>query len=101
MRFSCYQVYTSAIGKRVKEYMKETDYLAWLQRQQLQENTIKVQMYRSGRVEQCCGDLDQHYTSDRMTALIQKLTYSADDERRNRPNPTSIPIDGNIRNNLA
>jgi hypothetical protein len=29
------------------------------------------------------------------------LTYSANDKRLNRPNPSKIPFDGDIRNNLA
>ena len=81
--------------------MKEAAYRQWLQRQQLQENTITAQMYRAGRVDEYCGSLDEHYAKDKMTTLIQLLTYSAEDDRRGRPNPTPIPIEGNIRNNLA
>jgi endonuclease len=81
--------------------MKEAAYHLWLQRQQLQENTINTQMYRADRVEQYCGNLDEHYSKDRMAAVLQMLTYSTDDERRKRPNPTPIPIDGNLRSNLA
>ena len=32
---------------------------------------------------------------------IQALTYSTNDKRHNRPNPSKIPIDGDICNNLA
>jgi hypothetical protein len=81
--------------------MKEAAYQLWLQRQQLQDKTIDTQMYRADRVEQYCGSLDEHYSKDRMAALLQTLAYSTDDERRKRPNPTAIPIDGNLRSNLA
>jgi len=86
---------------RIGEAMKEAAYRVWLERQHLQENTINAQMYRASRVEQYCGNLDEHYSKDRMAGLVQMLTYSSDDERRGRPNPTPIPIDGNIRSNLA
>jgi hypothetical protein len=81
--------------------MREEAYRQWLRRQQLQDNTINAQMYRAARVDQYCGGLDEHYERDGMTSLIQLLTYSTDDERRSRPNPTPMPIEGNIRNNLA
>jgi hypothetical protein len=81
--------------------MKEAAYRVWLERQHLQENTVNAQTYRASRVEQYCGSLDEHYSNDRMAGLVQMLTYSSDDERRGRPNPTPIPIDGNLRSNLA
>lgn len=81
--------------------MRKEAYRQWLQAQQLQENTINAQMYRAGRVDQYCGDLDEHYTRDRMEGLIKLLNYSTDDERRGRPNPTNIPLDGDLRKNLA
>jgi hypothetical protein len=81
--------------------MKETAYRLWLQQRPLQENVVNVQIYRAARVEQHCGNLDDHYSTDQMASLLQSLTYSAEDERRGRANPTAIPIDGNLRNNLA
>jgi hypothetical protein len=33
--------------------------------------------------------------------LIDLLRYSTDDARRSRPNPSKIPFDGDVRNNLA
>ena len=79
----------------------KTTYRQWLEQQRYQAATIYAQMYRAGRVEEFCGDLDEHYAKDRMTNLIEALSYSKEDERRNRPNPTPIPFDGDIRNNLA
>ncbi len=81
--------------------MKDAAYLRWLQRQPLQEKTIDAQMYRARRIDQHCGDLDAHYAKDGIASLIQLLTYSSEDDRRGRPNPTPLPIEGNIRNNLA
>jgi hypothetical protein len=81
--------------------MREAAYERWLRAQPLQEGTINAQLYRAKRVDQYCGGLDEHYAQDRMASVIQMLTYTTDDEHRNRPNPTNIPFDGNVRNNLA
>jgi endonuclease len=77
------------------------DYRRWLEQEKYDPGTIQAQMYRAARVEEHHGDLDEHYQRDRMQSLIRELQYSTDDERRNRPNPSRIPFDGHIRNNLA
>lgn len=76
-------------------------YRRWLEQQKYDAGTINAQIYRAGRVEEHHGDLDQHYATDRMASLIDTLRYSTDDRRHNRPNPSKIPFDGDIRNNLA
>ena len=81
--------------------MKETDYRQWLKNQDYQESTISSRMSNIARVEKVCGDLDEHYAQDRMPNLIEALQYSRDDQRRNRPNLSEIPINGDIYNNLA
>lgn len=79
----------------------QSSYRRWLERQNYNAGTVNTQMYRVERVAQYHGDLDEHYTNDRMESLIATLRYSTDDERRNRPNPSKIPFDGHIRNNLT
>lgn len=81
--------------------MKKLEYRHWLVAQKYAANTVSAQMHRAARVEEFHGDLDVHYANDRMESLIGTLRYSTDDARRNRPNPTRIPIEGDIRNNLA
>ncbi len=81
--------------------MDEAAYRRWLEQQKYDAGTINAQAYRAARVEQHHGDLDEHYSADRMASLIQSLRYSNEDRRRNRPNPSKIPFDGDIRNNLA
>lgn len=53
------------------------------------------------RIEEAYGDLAAIYQDPRFDEIIDELTYSIVDERQNRPNPSKIPIDGNIRNGLA
>jgi hypothetical protein len=35
-----------------------------------------------------------------MQGIIDSLEYSTDDERTNKPNPSKLTFEGNIRNNL-
>ncbi len=81
--------------------MLKAQYLRWLEQRQYQASTIGAQVHRADRVEQYHGDLDQHYERDHMAELIRDLSYSKQDARLNRPNPSKIPIDGNLYNNLA
>lgn len=76
-------------------------YRRWLEQQKYDAGTIHAQMYRATRVEEHHGNLDEHYDRNRMASLIQTLRYSTDDKRHNRPNPSKIPFDGDIYNNLA
>ena len=80
--------------------MKST-YQYWLEQRDYAGGTVQAQMHRAGRVEECYGDLDEHYDRDQLRIVIDELKYSTEDERRNKPNPSKIPFNGNIRNNLA
>ena len=44
--------------------------------------------------------MDERFKNGTYQELIDALTYSTDDERANKPNPSKIRFDGNIRNNL-
>ena len=78
-----------------------TSYREWLERQGYAGSTVQAQLHRVGRVEDCYGDLDKHYDKDRLESVISELRYSTEDARRSKPNPTKIPFEGDIRNNLA
>lgn len=81
--------------------MKNHEYKQCLELQKYQANTITAQMHRAGRVEEFYGDLDSHFETDRLASVIDALVYTMDDRRRNRPNPTKIPFDGDPYSNLA
>ena len=80
--------------------MKST-YQDWLEKQEYAAGTIQAQINRAGRIEEYYGDLDEHYDRDQLRSVTNELKYSTEDERQNRPNPSRIPFNGNIRNNLA
>jgi hypothetical protein len=77
------------------------DYKQWLEEQKYDSGTIAAQLHRAGRVEDCYGNLDEHFANGTLQSVIDELTYSAEDERRGKPNPSKVPFKGNIRNNLA
>ena len=78
-----------------------SDYSAWLRAQGYDEGTITAQLHRSGRVEKHHGDLDRHFAHDRLEGVLDLLRYSTEDQRHERPNPTRVPINGDLRANLA
>lgn len=78
-----------------------SDYKTWLQEQQYESNTVTAQLHRTGRVEECYGDLEQHFLAGTLQSIIDDLNYTVEDERNKKANPSKIPFQGNIRNNLA
>ncbi len=78
-----------------------SEYKQWLEAQKYDDGTVTAQLHRTGRVEKCYGDLVAHYKKDQFEELLRELTYSAEDERRRRPNPSKIPFNGDPRKNLA
>lgn len=81
--------------------MQNEKYRGWLAAQNYQGGTIAAQMHRAGRVEERYGDLDALYNEDRLEGVIAELTYTTQDRRNNRPNPSRIPFEGDVYNNLA
>jgi len=79
----------------------QADFQLWLQQQNLDSASVTQQLNRAGRVEKHYGNLDRHYTRDRLQSVIDDLQYTPEDEKKRRPNPSKINFDGNIRNNLS
>jgi hypothetical protein len=64
--------------------------------------TAVSRLSNSKRVEEAHGDLDEHYDKDRMASLFKVLTYSMDDKRAGRQNPSNIPLENcDLYTNLA
>ena len=62
------------------------------ERRLLKQSTVKTYISDAKRVEKHYGDLDELYAKDHLAGVLRELKYSADDERRNAPNPSRIPI---------
>ena len=76
-------------------------YSEWLSRAVPSSRTAGTKLSELRRVESFYGDLDDLFDRDELQSLVDELTYSSGDARDGRPNPTRMPIDGDIRNNLA
>ena len=81
--------------------MQSNGYRAWLKQRNLAQSSIGTYVSDARRVEKHYGDLDELYAKDRLGGVLRALQYSADDERRNMPNPSKILIEGNINRNLS
>ena len=77
------------------------DFRAWLEGEGYADNTCKGQTSQVQRLETAYGSLDALIENGGYDKLFAELSYTTDDERHNRPNPSKFAIDGNIRNNLA
>lgn len=77
------------------------DYKAWLKSQNYADGTQVTQIHRVLKVEQFYGDLEDAISIGKFNDVVAELSYSTADERAGKPNPSRIPFDGNIRNNLA
>ena len=81
--------------------MQEAEFKKWLEANGQSEITISSRISTARRVENAVGDLDEVLTNQKLEDLLRQLEYSAEDERKNAPNPSHVRIDGNLRNGLA
>ena len=70
--------------------MDTTGFQAWLEQRDLKQSSISQYVSDAGTVERAYGDLDELYAEDRLAGVLRQLRYSADDARRNAPNPSKI-----------
>jgi hypothetical protein len=81
--------------------MQENDFRNWLSNKYDNDGTVNSRMNNCLRVEQSEGDLDTHFQNDECRALLNRLVYTADDEKHHRRPLHNIPIDGNIRDGTS
>jgi len=80
--------------------MNETLFYNWLCKK-YSGGTPRSRLSNCQRVEQYEGDLDEHFMKDRGASIIDKLSYSANDQHNNRIAKHNIPIAGNTYNGTA
>lgn len=80
--------------------MKETEFYSWLC-EKFSGGTPNSRLSNCLRVEQYEGDLDDQFLRDKGVFLLNKLSYTKNDQRNNRTAKHSIPIDGNTYNGTA
>lgn len=80
--------------------MKE-HFQAYLEAKGFPPKAVAERVRAAMRVERHYGDLDRHYADDRLAGLVAALTYTEEDERLGRPNPSRLTLCGNVRSTLT
>ncbi|MBL8713574.1 MAG: DUF91 domain-containing protein [Alphaproteobacteria bacterium] len=80
--------------------MQERQYQSWLEAQGYGAKVIQSRISNARTVERHYENMDT-YDRSKFEHLKELFRYSMRDEIDGRANPTTIPIDGNIRNGLA
>lgn len=75
--------------------MRKDEFERYLKEQELDGGTIASYLSSCKRLEKSEGDLDDHFDRDRIDDLIDRLSYSAEDERSGRSPRHKIQIGGN------
>jgi hypothetical protein len=73
----------------------------WLKNRNMDKYAISSRKSNCLRVEQFEGDLDKHFEKDKCMKLLERLTYTKDDENNNRRAKHCIPINGKIYEGTA
>ncbi len=82
--------------------MKKEEFQTWLCAVKgLQASTAGSRISNCERIESFEGNLDELFREDRLEGLIERLTYSKQNQRQNIPLRHAIPIDGDHYNGTA
>ena len=82
--------------------MQEEPFSAWLRDERgLLETTIRSRLENCRTVQDHEGDLDAQWEADRLKALLDRFSYSKDDERHDKPPRHRVPIGGVVRTRTA
>ena len=82
--------------------MQEQAFRKWLRDVKgLKETVVASRLSNCRRVEQHKGDLDAHWDTDGLSALLRQFEYSKEDQRSDRPPKHNITIDGNVYTGTA
>lgn len=71
-----------------------SDYSEWLAVQGYNENTCSTQSSHIRQIEKFYGELDSLISAVGLDHLVQEFTYTLDDERAGRLNPTKVEFSG-------
>ena len=71
-----------------------SEYVDWLEAQGYNENTCNTQASHIRQIEKYYGELDELISNGKLSWLVQEFTYTVEDERHGRPNPTKVEFNG-------
>ena len=81
--------------------MQEEALRVWLTGRNIDPGTLSTRISYLRRLVTHYGDLDAAFKADGFAARTADLSYSTDDRRNSRPNPSRLEIAGDLYNNLS
>lgn len=78
-----------------------TSYTNWLRSNGYNEGTVRSRISNCLRICEYEGDIDVHYNKNKCESLLERLQYTAADEREKAPARHKVTINGNVRNGTA
>ena len=80
----------------------EDEFESWMRRTKIfNERTIKSRISNVKNIDRFYGPLTEQWKKDNFNQLLSELEYTKTDKASGRPNPSLIPIDGDIYDGLA
>lgn len=74
--------------------MKDAEFLKYLRSRNLADKTIEMTMYALKRIERAYQtDLDAEFSRDGLNSLLRNFSYSTEDQREGRSNPSAMDIE--------
>lgn len=84
-----------------EKFMLEYEFYNWLLKKGYKQSTVNARKTNCLKVCKYEGDLDIHFEKDSCCTIIDKLSYSTEDESNNHPPRHKIPINGSKRKGTA
>lgn len=81
--------------------MPRAGFEVWLARRYPGQPTGASRFANVARIESFYGSIEDHYRRDRCVSLFLDMAYSGNDRARNAPNPSKIPVNGDLYNGLG
>lgn len=81
--------------------MRAVEFKAWISAQGQAPSSVSTRVSDARRVETHYGDLDEAFGQDGFEAIMATLAYGAADRAAGRPNPSRLPISGDLYDSLA
>lgn len=81
--------------------MKQDEFRKWLVANGQTDSSASSRVSSARRVEQHLGDLDELFAQEDRDSILNRFSYSAEEEREERANPSQVPVDGALCTGLA
>lgn len=81
--------------------MREAEFKAWMEAEGYAPATVNTQLNDVRRLDKVYGNLDELSDGQTLSTIRASLTYTMDDKRAGRSNPSKLEINGQIYENLA